>query len=29
MCKQKNISSRWTDIDSEEDLARLNEIYML
>lgn len=27
MCRDKNVSSRWTDIANEEDLAKLNEIY--
>lgn len=29
LCKKKNISSRWTDIDKDEEINKINDIYTM
>lgn len=29
ICKKKNISSRWTDIDNDEEINKINDIYTM
>ncbi len=29
LCKKKNISSRWTDIDNDEEINKINDIYTM